>query len=178
MVEVDGRPFLDWLIAEVARFGFPRITLMAGYLGQTIMDRYHGTSVRDTRVEVLVEPEPLGTAGGLRLFAEHLEERFLLLNGDTRFDVNLLDLALHAGDALATLALRRDAPGARYGTVELDPAGLIRGFAARSPDRAGLSRWSRTSSPVSPPRSGCVARFMTAPSSTSASPRTWPRRRP
>ncbi|MCA3311216.1 MAG: HAD-IIIA family hydrolase [Roseomonas sp.] len=137
MVEVDGRPFLDWLIAEVARFGFPRITLMAGYLGQTIMDRYHGTSVRDTRVEVLVEPEPLGTAGGLRLFAEHLEERFLLLNGDTRFDVNLLDLALHAGDALATLALRRDAPGARYGTVELDPAGLIRGFAARSPDRAG-----------------------------------------
>jgi D-glycero-D-manno-heptose 1,7-bisphosphate phosphatase len=66
-----------------------------------------------------------------------LEERFLLLNGDTRFDVNLLDLSLHAGDALATLALRREAPGARYGTVELDGAGLIRGFAARSPDRAG-----------------------------------------
>jgi histidinol-phosphate phosphatase family protein len=137
MVNVAGRPFLDWLIGEVARFGIPRITLMAGYLGQTITERYHGQSVHGARLEVVVEPEPLGTAGGLRLFAGHLEDRFLLLNGDTRFDVNLLDLALHAGDALATLALRREAPGARYGTVEVDAAGQIQGFAARSPDRAG-----------------------------------------
>jgi D-glycero-D-manno-heptose 1,7-bisphosphate phosphatase len=137
MVEVAGRPFLDWLIEEVARHGLARITLLAGYLGQTIFDRYDGKIVGGARVEVLVEPAPLGTAGALRLFADRLEERFLLLNGDTRFDVNLLDLALHAGDALATLALRREAPGARYGTVEVDGDGLIHGFAARSPDRAG-----------------------------------------
>lgn len=137
MVDVAGRPFLDWLIDEVARFGIPRITLMAGYLGQTIVDRYHGKSVRGAQLEVLVEPEPLGTAGGLRLFSAHLEERFLLLNGDTRFDVNLLDLGLYAHDALATLALRREAPGARYGTVELDGGARVKGFAARSPDRAG-----------------------------------------
>jgi D-glycero-D-manno-heptose 1,7-bisphosphate phosphatase len=86
---------------------------------------------------VAIEPQPLGTAGGLRLFADRLEDSFLLLNGDTRFDVNLLDLPLHAGDALATLALRRTAPGARYGTVEVDAGGLIGGFPARSPDRSG-----------------------------------------
>jgi len=137
MVEVAGRPFLDWLIEEVARFPIPRITLLAGYLGQSIVERYHGQRVRGAMIEVLVEPQPLGTAGGLRLFAPHLEERFLLLNGDTRFDVNLLDLALHAGDAMATLALRRETPGARYGTVEVDGQGQIHGFAARAPDRAG-----------------------------------------
>ncbi len=137
MVEVAGRPFLDWLIEEVARHGIPRITLLAGYLGQTIRDRYDGKLIGGARLEVLVEPEPLGTAGALRLFGDRLDERFLLLNGDTRFDVNLLDLALHAGDALATLALRREAPGARYGTVEIDAGGTIHGFAARSPDRTG-----------------------------------------
>ncbi len=137
MLEVAGRPFLDWLIEEVARFPIPRITLLAGYPGQSIFERYHGQRLRGAEIEVLIEPEPLGTAGGLRLFAEQLEERFFLLNGDTRFDVNLLDLALHAGDALATLALRREAPGAREGTVEIDAAGLIHGFAAPSPDRAG-----------------------------------------
>ncbi|MGX9961867.1 HAD-IIIA family hydrolase [Roseomonas sp. F4] len=137
MVEVAGRPFLDWLVEEVARFGIPRITLMAGYLGHTIRDRYDGQMVRGSRVEVVVEPEPLGTGGGLRLFAGRLEDEFLLLNGDTRFDVNLLDLPLHAGDALATLALRRTAPGARYGTVEVSDEGRISGFAARSPERTG-----------------------------------------
>jgi D-glycero-D-manno-heptose 1,7-bisphosphate phosphatase len=137
MVEVAGRPFLDWLIEEVARFGFPRITLLAGYLGHTIAERYDGKVVRGATIDVAIEPQPLGTAGGLRLFADRLEDSFLLLNGDTRFDVNLLDLPLHAGDALATLALRRTAPGARYGTVEVDAGGRIGGFAARSPDRSG-----------------------------------------
>ncbi|NKE44580.1 HAD-IIIA family hydrolase [Roseomonas frigidaquae] len=134
MVDVGGRPFLDWLVEEVARFGIPRITLLAGYLGQTIADRYDGRTIRGSRVEVVIEPQPLGTGGGLLLFADRLEDEFLLLNGDTRFDVNLLDLPLQAGDALATLALRRTAPGARYGTVAVDEAGRINGFAARSPD--------------------------------------------
>ena len=137
MVEVAGRPFLDWLVEEVARFGIPRLTLLAGYLGHSIAERYDGQRVRDSRIEVLIEPEPLGTAGGLRLFADRLEERFLLLNGDTRFDVNLLDLPRHAGEAIATLALRRTAPGARYGTVEVEAGGRITGFAARAPDRRG-----------------------------------------
>jgi D-glycero-D-manno-heptose 1,7-bisphosphate phosphatase len=86
---------------------------------------------------VLVEPERLGTAGCLRLFAEHFDPRFLLLNGETLFSLNLLDLPLHAGDALATLALRRTAPGGRYGTVELAADGRISGFLERSLGRAG-----------------------------------------
>ncbi|NKC33954.1 HAD-IIIA family hydrolase [Falsiroseomonas selenitidurans] len=134
MVDVAGRPFLDWLVEEVARFGVPRITLLAGYLGQTIVDRYDGRTLLGSRIEVVVEPQPLGTGGGLRLFTDRLEDAFLLLNGDTRFDVNLLDLPLQSADALATLALRRTAPGARYGTVAVAGDGRITGFAARSPD--------------------------------------------
>ena len=142
LAPVAGRPFLDWQIEEVARHGFARITLLAGYRAEQIVARYAGRTVHGAALEVLVEPEPLGTAGALRLFAEHLEDRFLLLNGDTLFSVNLLDLPLHAGDtegrpALATLALRRSAPGGRYGTVELADDGRISGFQERSPDRGG-----------------------------------------
>jgi D-glycero-D-manno-heptose 1,7-bisphosphate phosphatase len=93
--------------------------------------------MRGATVEVLEEPEPLGTGGALRLFAERLEERFLLLNGDTRFDVNLLDLPLHMQDATGVLALRRTAPGARFGIVELDAAGRVTGFTPRPEGREG-----------------------------------------
>ena len=31
LLEVGGRPFLDWLLDEVARHGIPRITLLAGF---------------------------------------------------------------------------------------------------------------------------------------------------
>ena len=137
LAQVAGRPFLDWQIEEVARHGFTRITLLAGYRAEQIVERYQGRTVRGARMEVLVEPELLGTAGCLRLFRAHFDDRFFLLNGDTLFSLNLLDLPLHAGDALATLALRRTAPGGRYGTVEMAADGRVSGFLERSPDRAG-----------------------------------------
>lgn len=138
LLPVGGRPFLDWLLEEVARHGVPRITLLAGHFGDQIAARYDGREVRGARIEVLVEPEPLGTAGALRFFADRFEKRFLLLNGDTRFDVNLLDLGLHlAQGALGVLALRHAAPSARFAIVELDADRRVTGFAPRSEGRQG-----------------------------------------
>lgn len=134
---VAGRPFLDWLLDEVARHGIERITLLAGYGGEQIAARYQGKTVRGAAVEVVVEARPLGTGGALRHAADRLERSFLLLNGDTWFDINLLDLPLRMADALGVLALRRSAPGRRFGTVELDGAGLVRRFRDRPDGRAG-----------------------------------------
>lgn len=137
LAPVAGRPFLDWQIEEVARFGLRRVILLAGYKAEQIVERYHRKTVRGAVIEVVVEPEPLGTAGALRLFADRLDQRFLLLNGDTFFAVNLRDLPLHAGDALAALALCRTAPSGRYGTVEMTVDGRVHDFVPRSPDGAG-----------------------------------------
>ena len=137
MAPVAGRPFLDWQIEDVARQGVTHILLLAGYKAEQIVARYAERIVRGATLEVLVEPDPLGTAGAIRLFAERWDERFYLMNGDTLFDVDLMDLPRHAGDALATLALRRTAPGGRYGTVDLAADGRVTGFLPRDPDRAG-----------------------------------------
>jgi D-glycero-D-manno-heptose 1,7-bisphosphate phosphatase len=137
LAEVAGRPFLDWQIEEVARFGFERITLLAGYKAEQIAARYGERRIRGAVIEVLAEPEPLGTAGAVARFADRLEPRFLLMNGDTMFPFNLLDLAAQAGETPVTMALRRTAPGGRYGTVQLGVDGAIRGFRAASPDSDG-----------------------------------------
>jgi D-glycero-D-manno-heptose 1,7-bisphosphate phosphatase len=133
LAEIAGRPFLDWQIEEVSRFGFERITLLAGYKAELIEARYAGRRVRAAEVEVLSEPGALGTAGALALFADRLDPRFLLMNGDTLFPVNLLDLAAQAGAAPVTMALRRAAPGGRYGAVDVAADGTIHGFRPRSP---------------------------------------------
>jgi D-glycero-D-manno-heptose 1,7-bisphosphate phosphatase len=137
LAEVAGRPFLDWQIEDAARFGFERITLLAGYKAEQIEARYGGKTVRGAEIEVLVEPAPMGTAGALALFADRLDPRFFMMNGDTLFPINLLDLPLHARDAVATIALLRTAPGGRYGTVDVAEDGSVHGFKARSPESAG-----------------------------------------
>ena len=137
LAPVAGRPFLDWQIEEVARHGFSKIILLAGYRAEQIVARYSGQTIRGAKIEILVEPDLRGTAGCLRLFNEHFDKHFLLLNGDTMFSINLLDLPLHRANAVATLALRRSAAGGRYGTVELATNGLLTGFLPYSAHRSG-----------------------------------------
>ncbi len=139
MLPVGGRPFLDHLVETIARFGVDEILLLCGYLGHEIAARFDGTTCHGASVRCIVEPFPAGTGGALRVAESHLRDPFLLANGDTLFDINLLTLAAWAADGrwLAKMALRRVTDATRYGTAELDGA-QIRGFRPRGTQRGGL----------------------------------------
>jgi D-glycero-D-manno-heptose 1,7-bisphosphate phosphatase len=130
MLPVGGRPFLDTLIDEIARYDvFEEILLLAGHKAESIQDRYAGTVRGRARLKVSLEQAPLGTAGALVHAADLLHERFLLLNGDSFFDFNILDLISRPGPALVQMALRADVVGDRFGRVVLD-GGRVRSFIA------------------------------------------------
>jgi D,D-heptose 1,7-bisphosphate phosphatase len=130
MLPVGGRPFLDTLIDEVARYGaFEEILLLAGHKAESILAHYDGTVRGRARLTVSLEPSPLGTAGALVHAAGLLQPRFLLLNGDSFFDFNILDLATRANESLVHMALRADVIGDRFGRVVLD-GDRVRSFIA------------------------------------------------
>ena len=130
MLPVGGRPFLDTLIGELARYDvFDEILLLAGHKAESILARYDGTMWGRARLAVSLEQAPLGTAGALVHAAELLQERFLLLNGDSFFDFNILDLAARANAGLVHMALRADVLGDRFGRVVLD-GDRVRSFIA------------------------------------------------
>jgi D-glycero-D-manno-heptose 1,7-bisphosphate phosphatase len=70
---------------------------------------------------VLTEDTPLGTGGALASARAHLQEDFLLLNGDSFLDCNLLDLVVPplADGSLVRMALKRGHPGERYGRARI-----------------------------------------------------------
>lgn len=122
LVHIAGhKRFLDYVLENLARHGVGEIVLLAGHKAAIVTDCYHNTSVRGASVRVVVEPEAAGTAGALRHAADMLDDAFLLLNGDTYFDMNFLALATHlAPNDVGVLALRQVPDGARYGRVELN----------------------------------------------------------
>jgi D,D-heptose 1,7-bisphosphate phosphatase len=125
----DDRVFLDFLIENLARQGFDRILLLAGHHGEQIRSRYEGRQIRGAGIAVAIEAAPMGTAGALRWSRALLDERFMLLNGDTYFDIayRALEKALDATDsALAALALRTVADASRYGAVDTDGDRILR----------------------------------------------------
>jgi D,D-heptose 1,7-bisphosphate phosphatase len=122
LLEVGGKPFLDYILDELARYpDIQSILLLAGHRAEQVVDRYDGRRWRNASVSVVSEPAQLGTGGALKHAAPWLESKFFLLNGDSFFDFNLLDLAVEALDSSATvqMALKRDQAGDRYGRVVL-----------------------------------------------------------
>ncbi|WP_349631171.1 HAD-IIIA family hydrolase [Bradyrhizobium jicamae] len=123
LLEVGGKPFLDHILGELARYpGIEQIVLLAGHRAEQVVERYEGKRRRNASVTVVTEPAQLGTGGALKHAAPLLMERFFLLNGDSFFDFNLLDLAMEAAQsgAVVQMALKRDQAGDRYGRVLLD----------------------------------------------------------
>jgi D,D-heptose 1,7-bisphosphate phosphatase len=121
MLHVGGRPFLDTLIDEIARYDvFEEILLLAGHKAGSIQAHYAGATRGRARLTVSLELAPLGTAGALVHAGNLLQERFLLLNGDSFFDFNILDLVARAKSSPVHMALRADVVGDRFGRVALD----------------------------------------------------------
>jgi D-glycero-D-manno-heptose 1,7-bisphosphate phosphatase len=121
LLSVGGRPFLSFLIDALARQGFNDILLLAGYQGPLVAEFAQHYTRPNLSVRCLVEDEPLGTGGALRHAESYLADQFVLLNGDTVFDINLNDLVTPPLDkAVARIALRRVSDTSRFGRVVLD----------------------------------------------------------
>ena len=130
MLEIGGRPFLDTLIDELVRYDvFDEILLLAGHKAEIVESHYAEKSKGRARILVSREIEPLGTGGALVHARDLLHDQFLLLNGDSLFDFNLLDLTARAQDGRVHMALRDGVVGDRYGRVVLD-GDVVRDFIA------------------------------------------------
>jgi D-glycero-D-manno-heptose 1,7-bisphosphate phosphatase len=125
MMPVAGGPFLDQLLWNLQRHGLRRVVLSVGYLADTIRDHVGDGSHYGLEVSYCHEDEPAGTGGALALALPQLEERFLVLNGDTLFDLNYLDLALALAEHDGALALRSVPDAGRYGSVQLEAGRVV-----------------------------------------------------
>jgi D,D-heptose 1,7-bisphosphate phosphatase len=140
LLPVGQRAFVDYLLDEIARHGFDEVVCLAGYRATEVQGWMRGARRRDLDIRVTVEPEPWGTAGALLAAKDILKDEFLLLNGDSIFDINLLDLATckSTGDSLGTIALRAMQDTGRYGVVKMK-GDRIDSFTARpTVDGSGL----------------------------------------
>lgn len=126
MAPIDGRPFIEHQLDYWIGQGVDRFLLSVGYKKEAIMDHL-GSNYRSKPLTYAIEEEPLGTGGGLLLAAQGLSEAFLVLNGDTFFEVDLAKLLKfhcdHSSDW--TFSLFRTSEVGRYMGIEVKSDGEI-----------------------------------------------------
>lgn len=145
LLPVAGRPFLDYQIEWLARAGFEHVILATGYLADAfdafVFSRtWRGPTGRPVIVETARESHPAGTGGAVALVRERLDPRFLLVNGDTFFDCDLVSVeraAKATPSDSAMLTVRRVVDTSRYGRVEVGSDGRVLRFAEKGVGGAG-----------------------------------------
>lgn len=140
MAPVNGRPFLEYQLDYWIGQGIKRFVLSVGYRHEAITAHF-GATYRGIPLDYAIESSPLGTGGGLLLAAERLSGKadFILLNGDTYFEVELAALRGFHGDKKAdwTFALFHTAEVGRYMGMDIASDGRITSLnsGARKPGR-------------------------------------------
>jgi len=128
---VVERPFVAYILDDLARHGVERAIFSAGFLAAAIEAQIGDGAGYGLRVEYVVETEPLGTAGAVANCADKLDDgSFFVFNGDVLSDVDLTALAaLHASKGgMGTIFLTPVADPRRYGLVELREDGSVASF--------------------------------------------------
>ena len=130
LAEVHGRPFLAYLLDQLAAAGIRYVVLCTGYLGEQV-EAVFGHSYRDMDIVYSQESLPLGTAGALRLACPFFKsDTVLVMNGDSFCDADLAAFWNWHGEQRvpATLLLTQVPDTTRYGRVQVGANGRIVSF--------------------------------------------------
>jgi NDP-sugar pyrophosphorylase family protein len=144
LAPIAGRPYLAYLLDWLRRFGAKRIVFGLGHRAQAVVDFLDSNTAthRDLDITTVIEPRPLGTAGAIRFARPHLRsDPVLIMNGDSFADADLCAFVdhHHRAEAKATLLCVEVDDAGRYGRIEIDGEGRIRGFIEKDADFHGSS---------------------------------------
>jgi NDP-sugar pyrophosphorylase family protein len=121
LLDVGGRPLLSLMIDQMAAYGFRKFLIAIRHHAD-LLERQLGTGEQaGVLIDYLREPEPLGTAGALRLAKEQLTSPFLVVNGDLLTKVNFEHLLeFHESQQFdMTIAVKAHEVRIPYGVVQL-----------------------------------------------------------
>jgi len=150
MIEVAGRPFVEWIIEQLAGAGVRRFVVSVGHLAEVAERHFESRrshyESRDLHIELLREESPLGT-GGATAFAwdritpaPGLRPPVVVTNADS---LVLTDLApfiramQHPSSAIAGLVAVRVDDAGRFGSLEIDSRSHLVAFREKDPQATG-----------------------------------------
>jgi len=126
LVEVGGRPIIEWQISWLSSHGIRKFVVCANYMKEKFFGVIGSGSRFGVKVYYSVEDEPLGTGGALKN-AEGLlrnEHGFIVVNSNIITNLNPMMLSESRSVGVISLVPLRSS----YGVVEVSDNGIVKGF--------------------------------------------------
>jgi NDP-sugar pyrophosphorylase family protein len=122
MAEINGKPFITYLLDQLAEAEIERVIISTGYMAQTIEETV-GSSYRSLHIEYSREENPLGTGGALKLSGKPVDTKYcLVMNGDSyvEFDLVSLFISHKEQNSNITILVKAVDDTTHFGTIEVN----------------------------------------------------------
>ncbi len=126
MVEVLGRPVVDFVKDSMIQGGVDSLIVTTGYRGEMLAAHVEGWNTDSTSGRINQEHTPMGTAGSVRLLMDEITDTVIIGSGDSvaSFDVASLLQAHKDSGAKATMALWEVEDPSPFGIVGLSKSNV------------------------------------------------------
>lgn len=123
LVPVGEHPILEYILRQLARADFRRVTLVVGYKAEILQSVIGDGSRFGLEIDYFKEDSPLGTMGALASLT-NLEENFLVMNGDLCTDMDFrsfFNQHMEQGPAMTVASYYR-IHRMEFGVLDIDAA--------------------------------------------------------
>lgn len=137
MALIGDKPFMEYVVHELSRYGIDEIIFAVGYKGSMVEEYFGDGSRFGVKVSYAYEEELLGTAGAIKNAGRFVtEDTFFVLNADTFYQMDYGRLLrVKAENRLEMALVFREVPDiSRYGAAVLDGA-MLAGFNEKTAEK-------------------------------------------
>ena len=128
MVPFLNKPVMEHIVTKLADQDINDIIITTNYKVEQIRDYFGDGSAWGVNLKTLNEDEPLGTAGSVKNAVDHLDDTFIVIQGDNISDIDVHDLYETHKElgGLATLALMEVDDVSHFGIAEMKHDEIVR----------------------------------------------------
>jgi histidinol-phosphate phosphatase family protein len=127
MIEVNGRPFLEYLVELLREQGFSRVLLLLGYLHELVQDHFGRGERFGVHIDYSITPPADLTVRRMRAARAQLDDTFLLMYCDNYWPMlfDRLWSEYVAAGAAAAVTIYRNTDAYSRDTVRVGPDGFV-----------------------------------------------------
>jgi histidinol-phosphate phosphatase family protein len=127
MVEIRGKPFLEYQIEQLREQGFEKVLLLLGYLPEVVQKHFGDGSAFGVTIEYSASAVEDETARRLKLAAPRLDANFLLLYCDNYWPMQIdrMWLRFAGSDVPAMITVYSNKDGYTRNSVRVGPDGYV-----------------------------------------------------
>jgi NDP-sugar pyrophosphorylase family protein len=127
MIPVNGRPFLQYIVEWLVKYGVRECVFSIGYLADKFEEYFGDGSRFGLNIIYSVENQFLGTAGAIKLAENHLQDDFFVINGDTFLPVDLDDVyeAYRKTGRTGMIVVYDNSEKVAEGNIDIDEDGKV-----------------------------------------------------